>query len=72
MKSIILNRLRGLSEEEDGAVTVDWVVLTAAIVSLGMLVGGVIWTQTGGVSKKVADYIGSQTVTTGFGSGSSD
>jgi len=32
----IINNFR---KDDDGAVTVDWVVLTAAIVALGLLVG---------------------------------
>ncbi|WP_424969126.1 Flp family type IVb pilin [Dinoroseobacter sp. S76] len=38
--------------EEDGAVTVDWVVLTAAIVGLGIAVYGVV---SGGISNLSGD-----------------
>lgn len=38
----MLNFIKNFRNDEDGAVTVDWVVLTAAIVALGLLVGGVI------------------------------
>ncbi|MDJ0860353.1 MAG: pilus assembly protein [Dinoroseobacter sp.] len=38
--------------EEDGAVTVDWVVLTAAIVGLGIAVYGVV---SGGISDLSTD-----------------
>ncbi|WP_170572867.1 hypothetical protein [Ruegeria atlantica] len=34
----MLNRIAEFLEQEDGAVTVDWVVLTAAIVGMGGLV----------------------------------
>lgn len=51
---------------EDGAVTVDWVVLTAAVVSMGTIVGSTIWGDTGGISSRIADYIGSQSVNTGL------
>jgi Flp pilus assembly pilin Flp len=34
----LLNVLTHFAKDEDGAVTVDWVVLTAAIVGLGLLV----------------------------------
>ncbi|MCU0802101.1 MAG: pilus assembly protein [Rhodobacteraceae bacterium] len=34
----LLHLLRGFGKSEDGAVTVDWVVLTAAIVLLGLVV----------------------------------
>jgi hypothetical protein len=34
----LLNALINFHHEEDGAVTVDWVVLTAAVVGLGLLI----------------------------------
>jgi Flp pilus assembly pilin Flp len=34
----LLNLFKTFKNDESGAVTVDWVVLTAAIVGLGMLV----------------------------------
>lgn len=51
---------------EEGAVTVDWVVLTAAVVSLGMIVGLVVWNNSGGIAQAVATYVGGQTVKTTF------
>ncbi|KEO54037.1 hypothetical protein [Thioclava pacifica] len=62
-----LTMLRIMREDEEGAVTVDWVVLTSAVVSFGMLVGSVIWGQTGGLSKTIADYLGTAEVATTFG-----
>ena len=35
----MLNFIKNFRRDEDGAVTVDWVVLTAAIVALGLGVG---------------------------------
>ena len=35
----MLNFIKNFRNDEDGAVTVDWVVLTAAIVLLGLIVG---------------------------------
>ena len=35
----MLNFIKNFRNDEDGAVTVDWVVLTAAIVILGLIVG---------------------------------
>ena len=46
---------------EEGAVTVDWVVLTALLVSLGMVVGTLIWGPTENAADRVANYISSQT-----------
>ena len=51
---------------EEGAVTVDWVVLTASVVSLGFIVGYVIWDNSGSVSRKVTSYMSAQTVVTRF------
>ncbi|WP_169836814.1 hypothetical protein [Thioclava marina] len=66
-----LQALRNMRKDDDGAVTVDWVVLTAAVVSFGMLVGAVIWGQTGGLSKTIADYLGTTEVATTFAAGES-
>jgi len=52
--------------DEDGAITVDWVVLTAGIVSLGMIVGGVIWDNTGNAAQDLATFVGSQPIKTTF------
>lgn len=54
-------------QDEDGAVTVDWVVLTAAIVGLGVLVittvaGGALDTTTG-----LTAHINKKEVTTSYG-----
>ncbi|UWQ22922.1 Flp family type IVb pilin [Jannaschia sp. W003] len=42
----MLNAIKTFSADESGAVTVDWVVLTAALVGLGLAVMGVV---SGGV-----------------------
>jgi len=41
-RDTMLNFLKNFHKDEDGAVTVDFVVLTAAIVVLGLAVGGAI------------------------------
>ena len=43
----MLNFIKNFRNDEDGAVTVDWVVLTAAIVALGLAVGS---TVSGGIT----------------------
>jgi Flp pilus assembly pilin Flp len=48
----MLNFIKNFRNDEDGAVTVDWVVLTAAIVALGLLVGNQIMIAA---NKEVAD-----------------
>ena len=56
---------RFLSErahDEDGAVTVDWVVLTAAVVGLIFAVLGPIAFSTNSAAQATADYIDSSKV----------
>ncbi|AOZ68631.1 hypothetical protein LPB142_04285 [Rhodobacter xanthinilyticus] len=48
---------RKFHNEEDGAVTVDWVVLTAAVVGMGAIALTAIKTQTSALSGKVASYM---------------
>lgn len=48
---------RKIRTEEDGAVTVDWVVLTAAVVGLGAAALTVVKTKTGGVTDKIGSYM---------------
>ena len=54
----LLNIFKNFKNDESGAVTVDWVVLTAAIVGLGMVVmttvGGGIETLAGKVKTDVS------------------
>ena len=53
----LLNLFKAFTKDESGAVTVDWVVLTAAIVGLGMVVitsvGGGIESLAGKISSDV-------------------
>jgi len=64
MNKTLLRKFRVFLRSEDGAVTVDWVVLTAAIVSLGMLVGVVIWSKTGTAAGNIATFIGERSINT--------
>uniref|UniRef100_UPI0040487833 Flp family type IVb pilin n=1 Tax=Yoonia sp. TaxID=2212373 RepID=UPI0040487833 len=50
----MLNFIKNFRNDEDGAVTVDWVVLTAAIVLLGVAVGNSVGTG----AKDLADAVG--------------
>lgn len=38
----LLNLFKSFKNDESGAVTVDWVVLTAAVVALAIVVGGTV------------------------------
>ncbi|MBN7784633.1 hypothetical protein JYP51_06860 [Ponticoccus gilvus] len=42
----MINFIKNFRNDEDGAVTVDWVVLTAAVVGLAIAAYGTIETQT--------------------------
>jgi Flp pilus assembly pilin Flp len=57
--------------DEDGAVTVDWVVLTAAIVGLGIAVYGVISGGIEDLSNDINDELKKDVVGAGFSSSSS-
>jgi len=52
--------------DEDGAVTVDWVVLTAAIVGLGIAVLTSVTKGTKTVTEAVSSHLNGTTVTTSF------
>ena len=52
--------------EEDGAVTVDWVVLTAAVVGLGVAALAAIKSGTGSLTTKINNQLASQQITTTF------
>jgi len=54
----MINFFKTFTKDEDGAVTVDWVVLTAAVVALGVAavstVGGSIDTLAGKIKTEVS------------------
>ena len=58
----LFNLINTFARDEDGAVTVDWVVLTAAIVGLGIAV----LTTVGGETDAYADRIGSHLSSAGI------
>jgi Flp pilus assembly pilin Flp len=53
---------KNFSKDESGAVTVDWVVLTAAVVGLAIAAFGTIKTSTTGLTSKVSTAIAGQSV----------
>ncbi|PFG61946.1 hypothetical protein AXZ77_0510 [Thioclava sp. ES.031] len=59
------NRARLLKDEE-GAVTVDWVVLTASLVALGSMATVLIWQETASVSGKTAEFLDGQKLVSTF------
>ena len=53
----MLNFIKNFRNDEDGAVTVDWVVLTAAIVGLGLAVLSTVGDGTKILSEKVSSHL---------------
>ena len=62
----ILKFAKTFRNDEDGAVTVDWVVLTAAIVGLGIAVLTSVTNGTQTVTEAVSTHLNGTTVTTTF------
>ncbi len=58
----MLNYIKNFAKDESGAVTVDWVVLTAAIVGLGIAVVASVRSSTDALGTKISSAIGSVTV----------
>jgi len=56
----MLNFIKNFRNDEDGAVTVDFVVLTAAIVVLGLAVGSAVSTGATGLANKIEDTLENQ------------
>ena len=54
------------SNDESGAVTVDWVVLTAAIVGLGIAVYAVVSGGISDLSNDIDDQLTNQAISTSF------
>lgn len=58
--------LRKFIRSEDGATTVDWVVITAMAMSLGLAAFGSVKSGTGGVTSNISSTMSSTQVTTTF------
>jgi Flp pilus assembly pilin Flp len=56
----MLNFIKNFRNDEDGAVTVDFVVLTAAIVVLGLAVGTAISNGATGLADTIETSLGDQ------------
>ena len=56
--------MRRLILNEDGAVTIDWVVITAAILGLALVVLGTISDQAKDNAENLGAYLSAQTVST--------
>lgn len=62
----MLNTMKNFAANESGAVTVDWVVLTAAVVGLGLAVLSLIKGKTETLTNKIGDAMDSMNVSTSF------
>ena len=62
----MLNTIKNFAANESGAVTVDWVVLTAAVVGLGLAVLSLIKGKTQTLTNKIGNAMDSMTVSTNF------
>jgi Flp pilus assembly pilin Flp len=60
----MLNFIKNFRNDEDGAVTVDWVVLTAAIVGLGIAVLTSVGNGTTALGDKISSQLAAQTIAT--------
>ena len=55
---------KSFAKDEDGAVTVDWVVLTAAIVGLGVAVMTSVGDGTTSLANEISGNLSGQTIAT--------
>ena len=58
----LFNMIENFRNDESGAVTVDWVVLTAAIVGLGIVVVASVRTGTTSVAEQIETSLESATI----------
>ena len=58
--------IKNFAKSESGAVTVDWVVLTAAIVGLGLAVMAVVSGGVQDLSNAIDTQLTDQTISTSF------
>ena len=60
--------IKKFRKDEEGAVTVDWVVLTAAVVGLGVAAFTAVETSTSGLTTEMTTALNSADATTTIGS----
>jgi Flp pilus assembly pilin Flp len=61
---MILKNARRFARANDGAVTVDWVVLTAAIVGLAIAVLSTVKTGSNDLADRISEGLGEIAITT--------
>lgn len=57
-----MRRVVWFLSDEDGAITVDWVVLTAAIMMIGVLVVNSVWPSTVVLGTRISTVVGASQV----------
>ena len=58
----MINYVRHFASDSDGAVTVDWVVLTAAVLTLGAIVGASVSTGAETMASNTGNALSAATV----------
>jgi len=58
----MMNLLKKFRRDEDGAVTVDWVVLTAAIVGLGIAILATVSNGVGDLAGRIDTELSTMTI----------
>lgn len=61
-----MNLFKSFKNDEAGAVTVDWVVLTAAVVGLGVAALAAVKGGTGTLSTAINTHLAGQSISTTF------
>ncbi|WP_068115369.1 Flp family type IVb pilin [Tropicimonas marinistellae] len=62
----LFNLIKTFRKDEDGAVTVDWVVLTAAIVGLGIAVLAAVSSGVENLSGDISSQLSAQNIDSTF------
>ncbi len=62
----MMNLINKFVKDEDGAVSIDWVVLTAAIVAMGVAAGSAVRTEVSTLSSGIATSAADVSDTTSF------
>ena len=64
----MINFIKNFRQDENGAVTVDWVVLTAAVVGLGVAAFTAVESSTSTLTTEMTTALGTADATTTIGS----
>jgi len=62
----IFKLLRAFAHRTDGAITVDWVVLTAVVSGLGMAVAYTLWVEIGTANNNIVVFMNESSIKTSF------